>query len=88
MPEGVEGRGLAKGNPGEQNALRTQSREQGALSALEPVREGATRDKRAQFSALVHHLTIERLRASYLALKRRAAAGVDGARCEKHVRNL
>jgi len=46
--EGVEGRGLAKGNSGEQNALRTQSREQGALSALEPVREGATRDKRAR----------------------------------------
>jgi hypothetical protein len=46
--EGVEGGELlAKGNSGEQKALRTQSREQGALSVLERVREGAKRDKRA-----------------------------------------
>ncbi len=35
--EGAEGRGLAKGNPREQNALRTQGRH-GAHSALEQVR--------------------------------------------------
>jgi len=46
--DGVEGRELlAKGNSGEQKALRTQSREPGALSVLERVREGAKRDKRA-----------------------------------------
>src|SRR5438552_14097131 len=35
--EGMEGRGLAKGNPPQQNAPRTPSRD-GALSALERVR--------------------------------------------------
>jgi len=38
--EAVEGRGPAKGNPHERNALRTQSRA-GALSALEQVRQAA-----------------------------------------------
>src|SRR5262250_2245453 len=40
--EGMEGRGLAKGNPRQQNAPRTQRRD-GALSALERVREAAER---------------------------------------------
>jgi len=42
--EGMEGRGLAKGNPSQQNALRAQHRD-GARSALERVREVAERDK-------------------------------------------
>jgi hypothetical protein len=42
--EGMEGRGLAKGNPSQQNAPRAQHRD-GARSALERVREVAERDK-------------------------------------------
>ena len=42
--EAVEGRGLAKGNPRQQNAPRTQSRP-GASSALERVRETAAKDR-------------------------------------------
>jgi hypothetical protein len=42
--EGVEGRGLAKGNSREQNALRTQGRVS-AQSALERVREAVRRDR-------------------------------------------
>jgi group II intron reverse transcriptase/maturase len=38
----------------------------------------ARRDRNAKFTALFHHLTIDRLRDAYLALKRHAAAGVDG----------
>jgi hypothetical protein len=76
--EGVEGRGLAKGNPRQQNALRTPSRE-GALSALERVRQAAERDRKLRFTTLLHHVyDVERLHAAYLALKRDAAAGVDG----------
>jgi hypothetical protein len=41
--EAVEGRGRAKGNSPERNALRTQSR-RGTPSALERVRQGARRD--------------------------------------------
>jgi len=42
------------------------------------VREAAQRDKRVRFTALLHHVTVERLRASFLALKREAVPGVDG----------
>ena len=76
--EAVEGRGRAKGNSPERNALRTQSRA-GAPSALERVRQAAKRDRKQRFTALLHHVyDVERLRAAYLALKRDAAAGVDG----------
>jgi RNA-directed DNA polymerase len=74
----MEGRGPAKGNPLEQNAPRTLCR-QGAPSALERVRLAAARDRRMRFSALLHHIyDLHNLRAAYLALKRDAAAGVDG----------
>ena len=44
--EGMEGRGLAKGNLLEQNALRTQGRRMCAPSALERVRQAAKRDRK------------------------------------------
>src|SRR6185503_16970150 len=52
VAEGMEGSGLAKGNPRQQNAPRTPSRD-GALSALERVRQAATRDKKLRFTALL-----------------------------------
>ena len=76
--EGMEGSGLAKGNPRQQNASRTPSRTD-APSALERVRQAAKWDRRQRFTALLHHIyDIERLRAAYFALKREAAPGVDG----------
>jgi RNA-directed DNA polymerase len=76
--EGVEGRGLAQGNPPQQNALRTPSRD-GALSALERVRQTARRDKQMRFTALLHHVyNPDTLREAYFSLKRDAAPGVDG----------
>ena len=75
--EGMEGRGLAKGNPNRQNALRAQDRG-GARSALERVREVAERDKTVRFTLLHHVYNVEHLRAAYLALKREAAPGIDG----------
>jgi group II intron reverse transcriptase/maturase len=76
--EGMEGRGLAKGNPQQQNALRAPNRE-GAPSALERVRQAAERDRKLRFTTLLHHVyDVERLRVAYLAIKRDAAAGVDG----------
>jgi RNA-directed DNA polymerase len=76
--EEMEGRGLAKGNPRQQNAPRTPSRE-GALSALERVRQAARRDRKMRFTALLHHIyDLDMLRAAYLGLKREAAPGVDG----------
>src|SRR5437867_6091218 len=78
VAEAVEGRVPAKGNLHERNAPRTQSRA-GAPSALERVRQAAEKDRRQRFTALLHHVyDIERLRAAYHALKRDAAAGIDG----------
>ncbi len=76
--EVVEGRGLAKGNTDEQNASRTQSRNHDVPSALDRVREVASKDRKAKFTALLHHVTVERLGESFLALRRDASAGVDG----------
>jgi RNA-directed DNA polymerase len=95
VAEGPEGRGLAKGNLLQQNAPRIQRR-QGALSALERVRLAAARDRKMQFTALLHHIyALPTLRAAYLSLKREAAAGVDGEtwrhygeRLEENLRNL
>ena len=82
--EGMEGRGLAKGNPSQQNTPRTLSRD-GVRSALERVREAAERDKTVRFTALLHHVyNVEHLNAAYFALKRGAAAGVDGETWEHY----
>jgi group II intron reverse transcriptase/maturase len=76
--EGMEGRGLAKGNLQQQNAPRTPSRK-GAPSALERVRQAARKDRKMQFTAVLHHIyNLETLRAAYFSLKREAAPGVDG----------
>jgi hypothetical protein len=86
--EAVEGRGPTKGNPRQRNALRTQSRA-GAPSALERVRRAAGKDRRQRFTALLHHVyDVERLRVAYLALKRDAAAGVDGETWRHYGENL
>ena len=76
--EEMEGRGLAKGNLSQQNAIRTQSRVV-APSELAQVRQTAKSNKDVKFTALMHHIyRIDTLRFAYLQLKRHAAAGVDG----------
>ena len=76
--EGMEGRGLAKGNLPQQNVSRTPSRND-APSALERVRQAAKGDKKLRFTALLHHIySLEMLRGAYFSLKKEAAAGVDG----------
>jgi hypothetical protein len=85
--EVVEGRGPAKGNSAQGNALRTQSRA-GAPSTLDRVREVARRDKKVRFTALLHHVDVERLRKAYFSLKRHAAAGVDGVTWQQYGGNL
>jgi group II intron reverse transcriptase/maturase len=51
---------------------------------LAGVRKAAGERKEERFTALFHHLTPELLQASYYALKREAAAGVDGVRWEEY----
>src|SRR3984893_15886467 len=76
--EGMEGSGLTKGNPQQQNASRTPSRTD-APSALQRVRQAASKDKEMRFTALLHHIyNLEMLRLAYFSLKKEAAPGVDG----------
>jgi RNA-directed DNA polymerase len=75
--EAVEGRGQAKGNTASKTRPGHRAG-QGASSALDRVRQVALKDKEARFTALLHHVSLDRLRAAYGALSPRAAAGVDG----------
>lgn len=69
------------------NPYRTQSRTSGP-SGLDRVREAAKRDGKKRFTALLHHVTIDLLRDSYLSLKKQAAPGVDGVTREEYGREL
>src|SRR5882762_3253542 len=76
--EGMEGRGLAKGNLPQQNASRTPSRKD-TPNTLEQVRQAAGKDKKLRFTALLHHIyNLETLRMAYFRLKKEATPGVDG----------
>jgi group II intron reverse transcriptase/maturase len=75
--EWVEQRAGTKGNTGQAHTRRTQSR--GSVSqGLDRVRNAARQRKKEKFTALLHHVTVDLLRESFLALKRQAAPGVDG----------
>jgi RNA-directed DNA polymerase len=85
--ESVEERGLAKGNT--ESAARSGHRAGArAPRALDRVRQVAERDKDVRFTALLHHVNVESLRAAYLALRRQAAPGVDGVTWEAYGRDL
>lgn len=78
MEETLEGRPPAKGNPHKNGRHRTQRRIQDLFPGLGRIREAAKRDKHVRFSALLHHLTVELLEASYRKLNPKATPGVDG----------
>ena len=73
-----EGSERAKGNSPDGHDGRTQRRDI-ASNGIERVRQAARKEKTQRFTALLHHVyDVARLRSAYLALKRDAAAGVDG----------
>src|SRR5580698_125582 len=74
--EPVERRGGAKENAELQSAVRTQSRE-AVSQAQARIREAVTRNRQDKLTALLHHINIDVLRASFFGLKRTAAPGVD-----------
>ncbi len=76
--EMVEGRGLTKGKAVQRNTSRTQCRTNDVPNALDRIRQAAIGNKDEQFTALLHHITIERLRTAFLGIKKKAAAGADG----------
>lgn len=48
------------------------------LSELDRVRTRAKKNKKERFTALLHHVSPERLKAAYKGLNPRAAVGIDG----------
>jgi RNA-directed DNA polymerase len=77
VAEVVEGRGLPKGNVASETRPGPRAG-QGVSSDLDRVRQVARRDKDVRFTALLHHVTVDRLREAYRAIRPDAAPGVDG----------
>jgi RNA-directed DNA polymerase len=75
--EPVERRAEAEENAGQQHTRRAQDRES-VSQALDRIRQVARQRKKQRFTSLFHHISVELLRVSFLALKRDAAPGVDG----------
>src|SRR6202051_1178896 len=72
----VERRGRAKENAELQSTVRTQSR--AAVSQAQArIREAVIRNRQDRRTALLQHLTVDVLRASFFGLKKSAAPGVD-----------
>ena len=60
----------------------------GVSQDLVRVREVAVRDKDARFTALLHHVTFERLWAAFASVKQDAAPGADGVRWREYEQDL
>ena len=85
--EPVEGRASTKGNPRSESTRRTQGRES-VTQAAERIRQAATRKPQEKLTALLHHVTPDALRWAFHALKRDAAAGVDGVTWAEYAEGL
>jgi RNA-directed DNA polymerase len=85
--EWVEPRAGTEGNTGQSRTRRTQSR-CSVSQGLDRVRHAARQRKKERFTALLHHVTNDLLRDAFLALKRRAAPGVDGVTWQDYEANL
>src|SRR5260370_2617269 len=87
VAEAVEERGLAKGNAASETRPG-RSAGQGVPNGLERVRRIAATDKEARFTALMHHVSLERLVVAYWDLSPKAAPGVDGGMGEDYGQDL
>jgi len=85
--EPVERREGAEGNTIKHRTRRTQSRVS-VYPGLERVRERARTEKKERFTALLHHVDVDLLRAAFSWLKRDAAPGVDGLTWGEYEQNL
>jgi RNA-directed DNA polymerase len=82
-----EGRTSPKGNGGETAAARTLRRNT-ASNGLIAVRQAARQSKSVRFTALLHHITTDLLKQSYLSLERDSAPGIDGVTWQAYGENL
>ena len=87
LAEKEEGRPLIKENTRLPNTHLTQSGVR-VSQGLAGVRKAAKEHREMKFTALLHHLTVDLLRESFYALKRKAAPGVDGTRWQEYESGL
>ncbi len=88
MEEEVEKRRLTERNPSKRNRSQTQSWII-LPNELERIRHAAQRNRKEQFTSLWHHVyDITRLRRSFLKLKHKSAAGIDGETWKEYGANL
>lgn len=59
----------------------------GYISGCE-VSNHSQAEKAVKFTALLHHVTVDRLRSAFLDLKKKAAAGVDGVTWKQYAAEL
>ena len=85
--EAGEGRAWAKENIVQSNTSPTQSGKR-VSQGLSGVRQAAKARKQERFTALLHHVTLDLLRDSFYALKRKAAPGVDGVTWQEYEAGL
>ena len=85
--EQEEGRVQAKENIVQSNTDPTQSGKP-VSQGLRGVRQVARERKQERFTALLHHLSVDLLRASFYALQRKAAPGVDGVTWQEYETGL
>src|SRR5271157_4303614 len=85
--EAGEERGPAMGNTAGE-ARPGRSAGLSVSSELGRVRQVAVRDKEARFTALLHHVTLERLLLAYQDISPKAAPGVDGVTWEAYGQDL
>ena len=83
LAENGEGRTPIKENVRQSNTYPTQSGK-GVSQGLASVRKAARENKEMKFTALLHHLTVDRLRESFYSLKRKAAPGMDGVTWQEY----
>src|ERR1700745_2583744 len=87
LAENEEGRPSIKENAGQPHTYPTQSGK-GVSQGLASVRKAARENKEMKFTALLHHLTVDLLRASFYSLKKKAAPGVDGVTWQEYETGL
>lgn len=75
--ETVEERGPTKENTAGKTSPG-HSADMSLQNALDRVRKAARKDSKTQFTALLHHVTLERLEQAYRGIKPGAAPGIDG----------
>jgi len=85
--EVMDERGGLEGNASLQSTVRTQSWE-AVSQAQARIREAVNRNKKIRLTALLHHVTVDLLRAAFLKLKRRAAPGIDAVTWDTYEASL